>query len=155
MPPPLEPKKRGKWLYIGVAGAVIVGVCCLLGVVALVVFNNLQKKAAPVQSPLGTAVPVNFPPATSLPLATLPPAATIRRHRPPTPPQPPSATISQTVKVVGRSFHRMATKPAMARSAHLEMGVKNANSYLVSTSPDSIARPLKGVITPRCAPNRP
>ncbi len=67
MPPPLEPKKRGKWLYIAVAGVIIAGVCCVLGIVALVVAFNLQKKAAPVQSPLGTTVPVDLPPATILP----------------------------------------------------------------------------------------
>ena len=146
MPPPLEPKKRGKWLYIGVAGAVIVGVCCLLGVVALVVFNNLQKKAAPVQSPLGTAVPVIFPPATSLPLATLPPAATI----PPAPASDPVTTSFSDDFSNSESGWEVISSNGYETSygslGTFEMGVKNANSYLVSTSPDSIARPLKDVI---------
>ena len=126
MPPSLEPKKRSKWLYIAVAGVVIVGVCCLLGIVALVVFNNLQKKAAPVQSPLGTAVPVNLPPATSLPLATLPPAATI----PPAQAANPATTsFSDDFSNAdsGWEVHspRLATKPAMAHPDLLEMAAKN------------------------------
>ena len=146
MPPALEPKKRGRVLYIAVAGVIIAGVCCVLGIVALVVSYNFQKKAAPVQAPLGTAVPVNPPPATSLPVATIPPAATI-------PPEPAAdfATNSYSDDFSNSDSGWLVqstdnTEASYNSLGFYEMASKKTDYYLVATSPDSLPRPLKNLI---------
>ncbi len=140
MPPPLEPKKRGKWLYIAVAGVIIAGVCCVLGIVALVVAFNLQKKAAPVQAPLGTTVPVDLPPATILPIATIPPV------------QPADSAITSFSDDFSNSDSGWLVQSTDNTEAgynplgFYKMAAKKADYYLVAASPDSLPRPLTDVI---------
>ena len=46
-PSPSGRAKRGRLFYLGLAGLILGGICCLLGVAALLVSNNMRLKKVP------------------------------------------------------------------------------------------------------------
>jgi hypothetical protein len=46
-PAPTTPARRSKWFYIAIAGIILGFLCCLVGLIAILVAMNLNKKSAP------------------------------------------------------------------------------------------------------------
>jgi hypothetical protein len=149
-PPPAPSSKRSKWFYIGLAGVIVAGLCCVLAVVALVASYNLNRKAAPA----ATAAPVRLPPAIILPAATNPqlatnPPATVDSQPFATATGPPASTFNDDFSNSNSGWMVQSTdntESSYNSSGFFEMGIKKPDYYLVATNPDNLPRPLKNVI---------
>lgn len=147
--PPAEPPpaKRSKWLYIGLAGLLVGGLCCVLGVVAALAAYNLNKKS----SPPATLAPVNVLPVTSIPLPTLPPVfdTPLPATQAPANNSGSPASFHDDFSSANSGWWVQSTdntESSYNSSGFFEMTVKKSDFYLIATSPDSLARPLKNVI---------
>ena len=59
---------------------------------------------------------------------------------------PDLRTIFQTATADGKHFQPIIPRQVYNSSGFLELGVKQANSYLVSLPPDNLARPIKNIL---------
>jgi hypothetical protein len=152
VPIPAAPtKKRGTLFYFGLAGVVAGGICCILSVVASILYGVMSHKATPAVIAL---------PATSLPTTTSVPTAT---SPPPTSTNLPVSTLAPTTQGAGGSATAFnddfsnsnsgwsvvstdASEASYNTSGFYEMWIKKANNYIVSTSPDNLPRPLKNIL---------
>ena len=69
-PNPSGRAKRGRLFYVGLAGLIIGGICCLLGVAALLVSANmkLKKNPQPTSAPAGLYITTSPLAAIDLPV---------------------------------------------------------------------------------------
>jgi hypothetical protein len=155
--PPEQPKpsaKRNKWLYIGIGGAIVVGGCCILIVVALVLSGVLNRKPAPAATSQPGIIPTepSLPPVnTSVPASQ--PTVTIQAENVPAP--TPRASGGSTSPFSdnfsdGTSGWAVSStdifEVSYNTSGFYEMAVKKANSFAVSKSPDNFPKPIANMI---------
>jgi hypothetical protein len=147
---PAAPKKRSTWFYIGLAGLIIGGLCCLLAVAALLVSFVLNRKSAPA----ATAQPVETPAETALPaMSTSLPAAPTRlpvSTSTPTLQAPGGHTLEFTDDFSTTNGRWYTGSTDEYEAAYVQdsysMAVKNPNYYFVSLLPDPFPAPVGNII---------
>lgn len=146
---PAQPvAKRGRLFYLGLAAVIIGGICCLMGLAALILYGYFKSKpAAPAATPRPTltatnpSLPVFTPTDTSLPASTATPTE--------------QSTTGNTTKF-SDDFSNPNSGWIVVSTANSEasydplgfytMDIKTAEYYRVSVAPDNLPQPLKNVL---------
>jgi hypothetical protein len=143
IPPYLEPEpndKRGRWLLIGILGFVGLGIICVLSIGVFFLSKIAEHKDAPT----ATVLPSNTPTAITF-------QATNTRPRLPTQ-KSPDANATQFSDDFSNSNSGWwvgstdEVEASYYQGHSYVMGVKQPNYYLVVTSPDLFADPVRNVI---------
>ena len=161
-PPDRPAAKRSRLFYAGLAGLIAGGICCLLSVVALILYAILSHKAAPaavvlaVNNPTETALPatstplpISTPTNTSLPASTATPTV-----------QSPLVNATEFTDDFSNTNGRWyvcATDnyDASYFQGSYTLGVKKAKYFFVSLLPDPFPEPIKNIIITVRAKNAP
>lgn len=161
--PPKQPAaKRSRLFYAGLAGIIAGGICCLLSVVALILYATLGQKAAPaaVIPPLNNPTVATLP-ATSLPLPVSPPTITIPPENTPTPTlRPTGGNATEFTDDFSNTNGRWYVGSTDNYAASYFQGgyvldVKKAKYFFVSLLPDPFPQPIKNIILSVRAKNAP
>ena len=154
--PPAQPvaAKRSRLFYFGLAGLIAGGTCCILGAVALIFSYVLNKQAAPAAVILTAATPAETAlPATSTPLpASLPTNTSLPVSTATTALQSTGGNATQFTDNFSKSnsgwmvVSTDASDESYNSLGFYEMGVKQADSYIVSLPPYNLAKPVKNIL---------
>ncbi len=154
--------KRSRLFYAGLVGIIAGGVCCVVSLVALILYAVLGHKVAPAAGIL----PVINPTETALPAASPPLPASA-----PTNTSLPDNTATPTVQSTGSNATEFTDDfsntnggwyvgstdnyDASYFQGSYTLGVKKAKYFFVSLLPDPFPQPIKNIILSVRAKNAP